>query len=211
MEKINFGESKKPDKFEYIDETDEEVFQSYVEDLDLSPEDFKGVILDVGSDKGQFARWAKNHHVSSSIHSLEPTDSLEKTSNGARGLAEDLPFRDEEFDLVVSNCAVPNVFINEDRSVLKTKILDSLTEFIRVIKKDGEIRLANVLQGDVYENQKIIKEVFNEVLEDLSSKYNLEVEKTDMKQDSYEYNKNGKSTRLLAKKFLIKIRKLGKL
>lgn len=187
----------------------EEVFKDYVEDLDLSPEDFEGVILDVGSGGGEFAKWAKDHQVSSDIYSLEPTDEIEGVPNGVKGLADELPFKDGSFDLVISHCAVPNVFVGEDEESIEKQVRGSFDEFLRVIKDEGEIRLSNVLIGEVYENQKVFAKIVGEVLEDLSLREDLEVEKIDMNQDSYEYDENNNPKRLLAKKFLIKIRKKG--
>jgi len=44
-----------------------------MECLDLKPEDFEGKILDVGSGEGGFARWAKDHNVSSELYCVEPS------------------------------------------------------------------------------------------------------------------------------------------
>ncbi len=65
---------------ESLNSTDEEVFQRYVEDLQLTPEDFEKYILDAGANSAQFAKWAKEHGVSSEIYSLEPTALLKEKS-----------------------------------------------------------------------------------------------------------------------------------
>ena len=100
-----------PKEFKEIveDETDEEVFRRYVENLDLSPEDFEGKTLDVGADAAQFEKWAREHNVSQNIYSLEASPKEQKGTRIVKGLVEELPFRDEEFDLVISHFAIPNV------------------------------------------------------------------------------------------------------
>ena len=187
--------------------TSEEIFQRYVEDLDLKPEDFDGKILDVGAGGAEFAKWAREHNVSSEIYSLEPSDDIKDSSTGVKGRAEKLPFRDNEFDLIVSNCAIPNIFLGGDKATVKKQIKDSLTEFVGVAKDGGEIRLGKILKGDLYESQRDFTEALDEVLEELREKQNLTIEEIPTNQDTYEYDELGNKTRLLAKTFLVKIRK----
>jgi ubiquinone/menaquinone biosynthesis C-methylase UbiE len=175
--------------------------------LNLSSEDFEGAILDVGSGDGGFAKIAKKHYEDSNIHSLERTDSIKGTPTGTRGASENLPFGDSKFDLVISHCAFPNVFIDGDKEKIEEQVRKSFDEFIRVTKDEGEIRLSNVLQGEIYENQRVITEVVNKALQDLKLEYDVEIEKIDMNKDSYEYDNENNPKRLLAKNFLIKIRK----
>ncbi|MEK7172709.1 MAG: methyltransferase domain-containing protein, partial [Patescibacteria group bacterium] len=84
-----------------------------MEDLKLSPEDFDKKILDVGSGSGQFAKWAKEHNVSSQIFSLEPKQESKEKIKSVKGVAEAIPFQNEVFDLVVSNASIPNVLFGK--------------------------------------------------------------------------------------------------
>lgn len=189
------------------DYTDEEVFQNYMADLNLSPEDFDKKILDVGSGSSQFAKWAKDHRVSSQIFSLEPREKPQEKTKSAQGKAEAIPFQDEAFDLVISNASIPNVFLGESPETVKEKVKDSLFELMRVTKPGGEIRLGRVLKGEVYESQKTLVLVLNQVFDELRQAHGAEIEEIPYPvADTYEYV-NHKPTKLLAKAYLIKIHK----
>jgi ubiquinone/menaquinone biosynthesis C-methylase UbiE len=189
------------------EKTDEEVFRAYVEDLNLKPEDFEGKILDIGSGSGGFAKWAKDHNVSSEIYSVEPFDKAINAPNTVRSYADQLPFQSGEFDLIISNSAIPNVFIGGNKEKIKKQIKGSFDEFLRVSKPNGEIRLGRVQKGGLYENQRNFKEALDEVLNELSENQNLEINEIHKKPDTYEYDNTGNPVRLLAESFLIKIKK----
>jgi len=82
-----------------------------------------------------------------------------------------------------------------------------LVEFIRVAKADGEIRLGTVLKGKLYENQRNFSEALDETLNELQSEHDLTVEQVHTKPDTYEYDDEGNSTRVLAESFLLKKQK----
>jgi ubiquinone/menaquinone biosynthesis C-methylase UbiE len=179
---------------------DEETFQNYVKELELTPDDFDKKILDLGAGDAGFARWAKEHNVSSEIYSLDICDKMKEISSSVIGTAEELPFKDESFDLLISNCAIPN-------TIEADQIEKTLLEAIRVIKPGGEVRLAKVLEGEQYEPQRIKKEKLNTVLEKLKG-LNLSVEKIRQPRGGlYEYDGHTKTDRLLAESYLIKIKK----
>lgn len=189
------------------DYNDEEVFQNYMEDLKLSPEDFDKKILDVGSGGSQFAKWAKEHHVSSQIFSLEPKQEPREKTKSVQGKAEAVPFQNESFDLVISNASIPNVFLGGDPETVKEGIRDSLLELMRVTKPGGEIRLGRVLKGEVYESQKRLTADLENTLEELQKTYGAKVEEIHYPvADTYEY-KNHEPVKLLAKAYLIRIQK----
>lgn len=189
------------------DKTNEEVFQTYIEDLRLTPEDFSKKILDVGAGSAQFAKWAKKHGVSSQIYSLEPTQPLVERGKGVKGVAEKIPFAEESFDLVVSVAAIPNVYLNEKESGVKEKVLESLSEMVRVLKSGGEIRLARVLMGNVYESQRVLAQSIDEALLKLEEKYGVQIEKDRTpSDDTYEYEGHERKN-LLAEAYILIIRK----
>ncbi len=199
--KEKFG-SFKPEK-----ETAEEAFQHYVEDLRLTPEDFDKKILDVGAGSAQFAKWAKEHHVSSQIYSAEPqTERLTEKEKSVSARAENLPFPDETFDLVISVAAIPNIYLGEDPKVMKEKIVQGFNEMTRVVKTGGEIRLARVLIGNIYEPQRILSESIDEALQKIEEG-GAQVEKIRTpSDDTYEYEGH-KRKRLLAEAYLLIIHK----
>lgn len=189
------------------DHTDEEVFQNYMEDLNLSPEDFDKKILDVGSGSSQFAKWAKDHHVSSQIFRLEPKQEPQEKTKSVQGMAEAIPFQNEAFDLVVSNASIPNIFLGESPETVKEKVKNSLFELMRVTKPGGEIRLGRVLRGEIYESQKVLVSALDETFAELRRDYEIEIEEIPYPvADTYEYV-NHEPVKLLAKAYLIKMHK----
>lgn len=162
---------------------DESIFQKYVEDLQLSPEDFNKRILDVGAGSAQFAKWAKEHNVSSKIFSLEASSSLllKEKSKSIFGLAQDMPFENNTFDLVVSLNAIPGVFSGEkypggekySKEELKKNIKSSFSEMLRVAKLGGEIRIGGMFDKGINENQRRLRSTFDEVINELKKEQHI--------------------------------------
>lgn len=186
---------------------DEEIFQQYMEGMDLKPEDFDKKILDVGSGSGKFAKWAKEHHVGSEICSVEPYQELQEKSKAVRGRIEEAPFKDEQFDLVISFCAIPQIFSSiESSEVMEEKIKQSLLEMLRVTKKDGEIRFGPVTNGEAHEFQKRFREILNNVLEELKAKQHVTIEEVPRGDIITKSDEEGNPL-LKEPSFLIKIRR----
>jgi ubiquinone/menaquinone biosynthesis C-methylase UbiE len=207
MEKEKFipiESSEKPDE-----ETDEKVFQSYMEDLRLAPGDFNRKILDVGAGRAQFAKWANEHNISSQIYSVEPqAGRLAENGKSAAAQAEKMPFADGAFDLVVSVGAIPNVYLGGSMEIVKEKIIRSFNEMARVVKPGGEIRLARVLLGKVYENQRVLVQSVEKAFRELEGKYGARIEKIRTPDnDTYENGPAGHGRRLLAESYLLVIHK----
>jgi len=147
-------------------ETDEEIFQQYVRDFHLQPEDFGKKILDVGSGSAQFAKWAREHAVSENIYSLDinPKHFSEKT-NALVADAEHLPFADGTFDLVISSYSIPQTFMDVALPVeeVREKVRRGLSEMLRVARE--EVKFGRIGAGD-HEVQKdffaLIKSVLQE-------------------------------------------------
>lgn len=183
---------------------EEETFKQYFYDLELKPEDFNKTILDVGAGEAQFAKYAKDHNISSQIYSLEPVQEMSEKEKGLVGYAEEIPMPDKSFDLIVSTGAIPNIYLGEKD--VEEKVKKSFSEMLRVLNDEGEIRLARVLMGNKYENQKILTNTVEEVLKKIQEN-NVEVTKIRTPiNDTYEYEKHIKKD-LLAESFLIIIKK----
>lgn len=186
---------------------EEETFKSYFYDLELKPEDFNKIILDVGAGEAEFAKYAKDHNIGSQIYSLEPFQEMLEKEKSLVGYAEEIPMPNESFDLIVSNGAIPNIYLGEKD--VEEKVKKSFSEMLRVLKDEGEIRLARVLIGNRYDNQKILANIIDEVLKKLEEN-NVEVKKIRTPiNDSYEYENHNKKD-LLAESFLIILKKLKK-
>jgi len=184
---------------------EEETFKSYFYDLELKPEDFNKIILDVGAGEAEFAKYAKDHNIGSQIYSLEPFQEMLEKEKSLVGYAEEIPMPNESFDLIVSNGSIPNIYLGEKD--VEEKVKKSFSEMLRVLKDEGEIRLARVLMGSKYENQKILANIIEEVLKKLQEN-NIEVKKIRTPiNDSYEYENHTKKD-LLAESFLIILKKL---
>lgn len=184
---------------------EEETFKNYFYDLELKPEDFNKIILDVGAGEAQFAKYAKDHNLSSQIYSLEPFQKMLEKDKSLVGYAEEIPTPNESFDLIVSNGAIPNIYLGEKD--VQEKVKKSFSEMLRVLKDEGEIRLARVLMGNKYENQKILTNILEEVLKKMQEN-NVEVKKIRTPiNDTYEYENHIKKD-LLAESFLIILKKL---
>lgn len=197
MESKSF-ERKKPS-------AEEETFKQYFYDLELKPEDFNKTILDVGAGEAQFAKYAKDHNISSQIYSLEPVQEMSEKEKSLVGYAEEIPIPDKSFDLIVSTGAIPNIYLGEKD--VEEKVKKSFSEMLRVLKDEGEIRLARVLMGNKYENQKILTNIIEEVLKKIQEENNIEVKKIRTPiNDTYEYENHTKKD-LLAESFLIILRK----
>lgn len=127
------------------EDSDEEVFQKYVESLELTPADFEKQILDIGSNTSQFAKYAKEHHISEAIYSVDIRPVSLEREKSVVGSAETLPFQNESFDLVVSLSAIPNIYIGAEFSGRREQVIQqAIEEMIRVVRKGGEIRLGNI-------------------------------------------------------------------
>ncbi|MCF7834153.1 MAG: class I SAM-dependent methyltransferase [Candidatus Pacebacteria bacterium] len=185
-----------------------QIFNQYLVDLKLTTQDLDKVILDVGAGDARFAKYAKDKGVSSSIYSLEPNQKMVVVEKALIGHAEEIPMQDNFFDLIISNSAIPNIYIG-DKNVYE-KVYKSFSEMLRVLKNGGEIRLARVLVGDKYENQKILANSVNKVLNELKERYNIEVKKMHISINDVYENENNKKKALLAESFLIILKKPNK-
>jgi ubiquinone/menaquinone biosynthesis C-methylase UbiE len=183
---------------------EEKDFREYVEDLNITSEDFKKVILDVGAGEAHFAKWAKNHNISSEIYSLEPYGEMTVKDKALVASAEEIPLPDASIDLVFSNGAVPQVFIGEDDA--EQKIRKSFSEMLRVLRDGGEIRLAHVGFGYKYENQRIFSDAVENLFKELQEKNNIQIERKHMF-DSYEYEDGKPTNEVLAQVFDIVLKK----
>ena len=202
---MNFDQPLTRTPIEEISE-EEKTFRQYIEDLKLNPEDFKKVILDVGAGEAHFAKWAKDHNISSQIYSLEPFQKMAEKEKGLIGNAEEIPTLDASFDLVVSNGAIPNIYLGEKD--VEEKVKKSFTEMLRILKAGGEVRLARVLFGSKYKNQKIFADSVLGILKELQEKFNIKIDKIRTPlNDSYEYDEKGNKKVILAESFLIILRK----
>ncbi len=197
--KNNFLEKKS-------EKANKEVFKKYMKSLDLKPEDFDKKILDIGAGRTDFAKWAKDHNVSSEIYSIDPHQKPKEKEKSARTFADKLPFQDNVFDLVVSCAAFPNVLFEE----YGTKIKENFLEILRVVKPGGEIRLGRALKWKKSDNKRKqeLTEGVDLTLAELKMN-NVGVE--EIRQpfaDLYDYDKKHRPTRLLAEAYLIKLHKL---
>jgi len=162
------------------EEEKERTFQQYIENLHLSPEDFQKDILDVASGQSEFAAWAREHNAAKNIISIDSHpegEFLDKKS--AHALAEELPFADKSFDLVLSHCAIPIVYSRDyesveiqdkrTREIMEREIEAGLSEMLRVLRPEGELRFNAIPGGtdDDYEVFQDFRSAFDQILSKL--------------------------------------------
>lgn len=166
-------ESPEPPPF-----TDEDTFREYMEDLDLTPKDFDKKILDVGSGSGQFAKWAKEHGVSSEIYSVDRSADSNEHDKSVKGSVESMPYKDGAFDLVVSHAAIPQIFVGlEFKNIREEKIRESISEMLRVVKLSGEVRFGPTIVDSKDPWRQNFQNTLNSVLDELKTAQGIIVEK----------------------------------
>lgn len=141
-----------------------EMFNQYIVNLQLSREDLQKKILDVGSDWGYFANEARQRGYGNifSVDIVHPHDRYivdTAVELGANKLAVadalKLPFQDATFDVVVSLCSIPNIFIFDarNRNEFRKLTIRALQEMLRVTKQGGEVRLGRVIVKETQSNK----------------------------------------------------------
>ena len=133
-------------------------------------------ILDVGADTGEFANQARDHGYSSivSLDRYHPDeyykmDTKEELAAGKMVVADAkrLPFRDEQFDMVISINAIPAVLlrISDNKTDYRNQVKKALVEMLRVAKEG--VRLGRV-NFQTYEDERFSRrEQIESVLEEL--------------------------------------------
>ncbi|MFC1598872.1 class I SAM-dependent methyltransferase [Patescibacteria group bacterium] len=168
-----------------LEQAEESDYKKYLEALSLTEEDLKDKeILDVGAGPAIFAKYAKEKGISDSIFSLDPEDEPQEKTKAVYAKVENLPYKDESFDMVMSSGAYPYVAsIGEtDSNIIEKKLKDGLNEMIRVVRSGSEIRLGP-LGFSTAPDFKQVNDLFDDLLQDLIKKGKIEVEKVDKDDD----------------------------
>jgi ubiquinone/menaquinone biosynthesis C-methylase UbiE len=163
---------------EEIKEGKVDIVEDYIEQLDLSSEDLKKKILDIGSGgKTRFAKEVGERGLGSQIYSIDRNPHNQGNMNFVQGRAEHLPFKDGEFELVISNAAFP-FFVILDPEINKqlqagnttpaeNGIRQVLYEMLRVLQDNGDIKLGRVCRNNDIPHQKVLEVAFDKVLHEL--------------------------------------------
>ena len=165
------------------------LYQQYVSELKLTPEDLSKKILDVGANFGHFAEKAKQEGYGgvysidiahpASKYTIDTTGGL-KVEKMAVADAFKLPFENESFDLVISFCAIPNVVEGLNPTDYGNEAKKVFQEMLRVVRVGGEIRLGRVVsefqQGDHLRRGEQIRKTLQWF--DKSSRFQTSVEVT---------------------------------
>ena len=134
--------------------------EQYFFDLNLTADMLEGKkVLDIGSGTGRFAKELKEAGINAEVISLDPvfaapeeksriqgdisgklyrkliqeTNIPEVKKKTVAGVGEELPFRDNTFDLIIANKSLPAYGT-------KPQIDQFFSEVFRVLKNDGEFR-----------------------------------------------------------------------
>ncbi len=168
-----------PERLKHIEDHEGQTFKEYVTNLRLSPEDFDKKILDVGSGIGSFAKASKERGLANDIYSIDFHFVPYETGKGAVADVTRLPFPDKTFDLIISNCAIPNVLSSQfdhNKEAVEKRIVDAFDECVRVAKDGGEVRLSPVFRGDYFESYRVLSAAVTKALQYVKEKYNVDVE-----------------------------------
>lgn len=164
-----------PADHEGYSESSDQIFERYLTELNLSEADLANKqILDVGSGSAGFAKAVQDRNIGAYVVSVEDDVRSEEPSYTKEGYvqarAQQLPFADNTFDMVVSVHAMPHVAalfgplgtpIGETleglpvRSVTKEdtekyadervqSVAQAVRECVRVVKEGGEVRFGGV-------------------------------------------------------------------
>ncbi len=172
------------------DELNREDYNRYLKDLKLREDDLRHKsILDIGVGRSGFTKYIKDHQITDKVFGITNDFGLKKIKEREgtiMGLAEEMPFGDESFDLVVSNTATPNEFtsilyesleiVDGERTVsqeavddLEFVIKNYVSEILRITKKGGEIRLGNIFTDtDPLPEQRLLYQIFVKALEEIA-------------------------------------------
>lgn len=159
-----------------------EEVQAQLANLGLSPEQVRGDVLDVGADDAEFARgFAGKEGVKvTSLDEFVP-EGLEDTV--IQGRAENLPFGDCSFDLLVAHASVPNTFLGtfdaaapkESQETMERSIDRVFGEALRVLRRGGEARFSPIRLAEDYPPQQALKAAVLASIGKLQSHTDLEV------------------------------------
>ncbi len=129
--------------------------------------------MDIGAGDGEFAKNFKNKDdvKITSVDRVVEGENPEVLAWDVRAL----PFKDESFDLILSHASIPNVFVTMyseefpeiSKSEIKKALDKAFNQMIRVLKPDGEIRLAPIRIAENYESEKIMKALIVDLIKDL--------------------------------------------
>ena len=191
--------------------SDKFVFDLYIKELQLTPEDFEKKILDIGAGSMQFAKYAEEQGIGNKIFSLEPEPHkfISKKPKTVGGEAGHIPFKDESFDLVISAGAIPTILVrNNEESVNDPETWIKFDEYfkrimlemLRVTRVGGEIRMGPMAEGRVFKKNLLMKRNMNLIIAGLISEGRIIAEEISTGQLHYA---DGKDIG-----YLVKIKKL---
>ncbi len=206
---------KRPYQYPEVNKEKLDIVDDYIQQLDLTHDDFQRKMLDVGGGLGKFAKKSAERDLSSKIYSIDPRQPVEGVKNSIVGSAEKLPFKDGEFELVVSNAAFP-FFVLMDKEIkeqllagnsnpAKKKVKEVLEEMLRVLQVKGYIKLGRVTRENTIPHQKILESIFDQILEEMINNKTISKEEIP-KGNLMDYRDSNK---VEAKLSLIKLQKIS--
>ncbi len=145
--------------------TDKRVFEMYLNTMKLTEDDLRGKkILDIGSySDAQFVNYCLEHKITNDIFAVDRNSFISQDNHNdevqwrdkvayeaykkrkvtspakqryARGLAEELPFKEKSFDLIIVRAALTNPDQNLDAAI---------SQIVSLLKSGGEARIGPFL------------------------------------------------------------------
>lgn len=121
-----------PEKKYEVRKDPQNVFEGYLKVLNLKTEDLKFPLLDVGANTGGFVTYCRENLGHEDCYGVEPSEPRRGEVVGlVAGTAQNIPFPDETFEMVISKNVVPMFNSNSEKNK------QSIEEMLRVLKKGG--------------------------------------------------------------------------
>lgn len=153
-------------------------YARYVSELGLTARDLKKSILDIGAGRAEFAKFVRDSGINDNVVNLDLSKAAASHSSEKEqyvlARAEKMPFRNESFELVISNASMPGngiAILSEEEGEDRVR----LEEMWRVLKPGGEIRCAHV-PLDESGPREYVSNMLKQALGNFKEKYNAEVE-----------------------------------
>ncbi len=193
-------------------------FLEYCRDLQLAPQVFEGKVLDVGSEYSGFMRGADYLGFGENIISLDLSPGgLSKLTDDQKSRlvvakAEQMPFPDGSFKIVVSRAAMPQGYTDtiKDKKAIQDIITARMEEMWRVLEPGGWLKFSNVEFEGTNEREPVSL-AMESSLKDFEERHGVKSKRSLMWIEEYVVERSEEAKRIgFGRLYLVQIRKPSK-